>query len=1722
MKISQKLFLGFVAIALLIVFIGFLYINASQKALQKSIGENSLILAQEVLDKIDRSIYYRIERWKAYAMSNPRLNQTVLFSNQEFEKLDNIQAYINQKDKEWVSAQKGELTPFMQEIIVNNKLSERLRKRAAFYKDRYGYNVFPEIYVANKYGVVIASTGRTSDYWQADEQWYQKAISEKEFWVGEVEYDESSDAYAMDIVVKLYEGTEFIGIFKAVLNLEEMINIIKAEAKNLSTEIKLITEDGKILYSTEEFKIFENIPDKLLSCFKHDESISYHEHLQYLVMEGDKPGEGEELFAHAHSRGFKDYKGLGWILITEHKTKEIFAPVIKLKSNLLASLLAVTILALLMGFFISRGITKPLKKLKDAAVKVGKGELDIRLEIASRNEIGELADLFNKMSKNLHKITVSRDALAQEVAKRKKAVEASKLAYAELNQIFDSAADGMRVIDKDFNVLRVNRTFLNISGASKAEAEGKKCYDVFCSTICHTPDCTLNMLLGGKEYVEFDVEKERTDGTKVPCILTATPFRARGKLLGIIESFKDVSERKQAEVKIKQLSDIVEQSMEGIASANLDGILQYANTSWVNMHGYKTGDELIGKHLSIFHTEDQLKTDVIPHIAEVKSRGYSSREIGHTRKDGSIFPGAMSVSLLEDEQGVPIGINAFMVDITERKQAEEALRENEEKFRAFWETANDSMNITDKDGFFTDVNEATVKILGYSKEELIGMHVSRVLKNKANFEPKMEELIRTGKISLEVSWITKNGEEVYGELMVVAIYDEDGKYAGGRGIFRDLTERKQVDEEQKKYTAELELTRAEIEKQNWLKTGQTELNNMMRGEQDIETLSKNTISYLAKYLNAQIGAFYIADDKENVLRLFGSYAYQKPKNLSKEFKFGEGLVGQAALEKESITLNNCPDDYIRINSGLGDAVPRNIIVFPCLHNNIVQGLVELGSFKEFSDLDLSFLDLVSDGIAIAVNSAQSRNQMATLLEQTQKQAEELQAQQEELRQTNKELEEQTQLLEEQKEDIQKKNVQLQKAQKLIEEKARDHELTSMYKSEFLANMSHELRTPLNSILLLSKILSDNKDANLIEKQVELADTIYSSGSDLLALINEILDLSKLEAGKIKINLSELNLGDFKERMIRYFGHLAEEKGVNFRIQVEEGVPIHIRTDPQRLEQIVKNILSNAFKFTFQGSVTLNICRPDKQVDLSKSGLRPEKTIAFSVSDTGIGIPKEKKKLIFEAFQQIDGTTSRKYGGTGLGLSISRELANLLGGEIQLESEEGKGSTFTLYLPETAAEGQQVKEIEPLLTMVVSAAEPANVQAIESAAPSASLEGIKDDRKNIRAEDKSILIIEDDPKFTKILRDLSREKGFKVLAARDGETGYHLADYYKPSAIILDIRLPGIDGWAVMSRLKNNPDTRHIPLHFISVFDKKLDAMKMGAIGFLTKPVSMEMLEQGFEKIERIISKPVKNLLVVEDDEIQRKAITELIGNGGVLITSVSTGEVAYDRVTSGKFDCMILNIDLSDMSGVELISRIGNNEDLLDLPIIIYTGRELTKQEKITLDEYAEKIIIKRAKSAERLLDEATLFLHHVEANLPEEKRKILRMIHDKEAILKDKKILLVDDDMRNIFALTNILEEKGMQVLVGKNGKEGLERLNKNPDVDMVLMDIMMPEMDGYEAIREIRKQERFRKLPIVALTAKAMKGDRAKCIEAGASDYLAKPVDTEKLFSMLRVWLY
>ena len=962
-------------------------------------------------------------------------------------------------------------------------------------------------------------------------------------------------------------------------------------------------------------------------------------------------------------------------------------------------------------------------------------------------------------------------------------------------------------------------------------------------------------------------------------------------------------------------------------------------------------------------------------------------------------------------------------------------------------------------------------------------------------------------------------------------------------------------------TVALREATAENEKQSWLKTGLNDLYDRMRGEQDLIELVQNVISFLTDYLDTQVGAFFL-NDEEKMLKMVGSYAYTRRKNLSNEYAVGEGLVGQAALEKKNILITGVPDDYVKINSGLGEAVPRNLLVVPAIYEGEVKAVIELGSFHEFTDDKIDFLNQAAASIAIAINTARSRVKLEGLLDETQRQSEELQVQQEELRQTNEELEEQTRglrdseaklqvqqeelrqtneeleeknrYLEKQHDDIRKKNEELEYTRYLIEEKAKDLELSGKYKSEFLANMSHELRTPLNSLLILSRLLYENNESNLTEKQVEFARTIYSAGSDLLALINDILDLSKVEAGKMELAIHDVDISDLAEGIERHFRHMAEEKGLNFNVELSGGIPSYIRTDRQRVEQILKNLLSNAIKFTSKGSIVLKIGRPEPGTELLRSGLDLENSIAFSITDTGIGIAADKQKLIFEAFQQADGTTSRQYGGTGLGLSISRELAKYLGGEIQLRSQEDVGSNFTIYLPEMSqTESDKVprrgqKDLTSKMQFQLELTEQKDLreqktqsfvaQKLEQPTPLKS----EDQGQEILASDRSVLIVEDDSRFAAILVELAKGKGFNVFSAEDGETGLQYAVKYKPSAIILDVGLPGIDGWTVMERLKDSPETRHIPVHFISAYDSGLDAMRMGAIGYLTKPVTMEVLDGAFNKIESIVSKNVKKLLVVEDDEMQQRSILELIGDGDVMTTAVGSGSEAFELLKTDSFDCVVLDLGLQDMSGFDLLEKIRSDKTISHIPVIVYTGKDLTKEEDARLREHAESIIIKGVKSPERLLDETTLFLHRVEANLSEDRQKMLKMIHNRETIFQDKKVLLVDDDMRNVFALLNVLEEKGMKVLVGRNGKEGITLLNDNPDADIVLMDIMMPEMDGYEAMRQIRKQDKFRNLPIIALTAKAMVGDRSKCIEAGASDYLSKPIDTDKLLSLLRVWLY
>ena len=966
--------------------------------------------------------------------------------------------------------------------------------------------------------------------------------------------------------------------------------------------------------------------------------------------------------------------------------------------------------------------------------------------------------------------------------------------------------------------------------------------------------------------------------------------------------------------------------------------------------------------------------------------------------------------------------------------------------------------------------------------------------------------------------------------------------------------------------------------QDWLKTGQNQLNDQMSGDQNRVELTHNIVSFLTLYLEAQVGVCYLVEgtvEYKQSMKLIASYTQTRRKNLAEEFKFSEGLVERAAKELNSILIN--------IEAGLeAETVPPHVVVIPFLYENVIKGVIVLGSLDKWTEIQLEFLHQVMPSVGIAVNSVESRSKMQELLQQMQVQSEELQNQQQALQQTNEELqsqseelqtqteelqsqqeelqqsndalEERTNTLESQKYEIQHKNLalektraEMEKAQIAIKRKAEELELASKYKSEFLANMSHELRTPLNSLLILAQLLENNKTGNLTAKQVEYAQTIHSAGSDLLSLINEILDLSKVEAGKIEVHIENVSLADLIATFEQKFRHVAEEKALDFQIKRADDLPAALQTDGQRLQQIINNLLSNALKFTSEGEVRLEIQYSSEKSSLFQpeqlpshsprtSGegenlLAPAKIIAFSVTDTGIGIAKDKQPVIFEAFQQADGTTSRRFGGTGLGLSISRQLARLLGGELHLHSEEGQGSTFTLYLPEkfeqkTAKHSELPSSEDPIIRSqpdeVITAITSHQVSQEESANTTETLPPIVDDRNNLTPENKIILIIEDDRKFSHLLRDLAQEKAFKCLVAEDGQTGLQLADEYQPNAIILDVGLPLLDGWMVMDRLKDNPATRHIPVHFISGADQSLTAKKMGAIGYLHKPVSLEQLGDTFKNIEQFLTRTVKNMLVIIDSEPRQQKILELVGGENIQIKLAMTKSEAFQQLQMVTFDCIILDMDIEQSSGSQLLEQMQQEKELCQMPVIIYAERDLTSSEETILLQCSEHIPVKSVHSRERLLDEATLFLHQLEAKLPVDKRNMLRMVHDKEAILKQKKVLIVDDDVRNLFALATVLEDHDMEALCTKNGKEGLKALEEHNNIALVLMDIMMPEMDGYETLREIRKQPGYRQLPIIALTAKAMKGDKAKCIKAGANDYLSKPVDTDKLISLMRVWLY
>jgi CheY-like chemotaxis protein len=913
------------------------------------------------------------------------------------------------------------------------------------------------------------------------------------------------------------------------------------------------------------------------------------------------------------------------------------------------------------------------------------------------------------------------------------------------------------------------------------------------------------------------------------------------------------------------------------------------------------------------------------------------------------------------------------------------------------------------------------------------------------------------------------------------------------------------------------------QEQDWLKTNLAKFTRMLQGQRDLVTVGQMLLTELAPLVNAQQGTVYqmLTEATELSTRpalwLLASYAQRE--GQPSRIEVGQGLVGQCALEKQRILLTRVPESYTRIHSSLGAACPANVVVLPVLFEGETKAVVELASLQAFTQTHLTFLEQLTQSIGVVFNTIEATMRTENLLQQSQQLTIELQTRQTELQQTNEELASKAKQLAEQNVEVERKNKEVEQARRALEEKAAELALTSKYKSEFLANMSHELRTPLNSILILGQQLAENGGGNLSGKQVEFARNIHSAGTDLLTLINDILDLSKIESGTVTVEAEEVSFASIRDSVDRTFHHLAESKGLAFHVEIERSLPRTLTSDAKRLQQILKNLLSNAFKFTSQGMVSMRV-RP------ASSGWSPEhpvlrfapSIIAIDVADTGIGIAPEKQKLIFEAFQQADAGTSRKYGGTGLGLAISRELASLLGGEIRLASVPGQGSTFTLYLPLTYTGPAVAAVIHPRTPRAT--AEPASTTTPVLAV--AQEDVVRDDREDVREGDAVLLVVDDDPHYARVLLGLARDNGFKGIVATRGQSAIALARQYRPTAITLDVFLPDMLGWTVLNNLKLDPSTRHIPVQMLSIEEERQHGLSHGAFSYLVKPATIDELRKAFARIRDYVAPHRRRLLVVEDDDIERGGIVELLAHDDIEIDAVATGRDAVNALSASPYDCCVVDLRLPDMSGFDLLDRIQGDEALRDVPIVVFTGKDLSADEQARLRAAAKSVVLKDVQSPERLFDETALFLHRVVADLPESKRRLLERLHGGNEVLRGRQVLVVDDDARNIFALTTVLENHEMEVVSATNGRQAIELVHATPGLSVVLMDIMMPDMDGYETMRQIRRHPGFRTLPILALTAKAMKGDREKCLQAGASDYIAKPVNTDQLMSLLRVWLY
>ena len=1107
----------------------------------------------------------------------------------------------------------------------------------------------------------------------------------------------------------------------------------------------------------------------------------------------------------------------------------------------------------------------------------------------------------------------------------------------------------------------------------------------------------------------------------------------------------------------------------------------------------------------------------------------------------------------------------------QQKQREAALQAAQDMQRSVTETAVDGIITINTRRQILFFNRAAEELFGYSAEEVLGRNINIVV--PAPWKSQHDRYVQQY-LEGKPAGVMGSGRHVKGlrkDGSVFPLFLSLGTFSiGGEqyftGIVRDTTEEERVKQD-------LKDTVAEMEQQAWSKTHSGQILNGLQGVATVQECAQLVISGLAPLLGAGYAAFYALDQREGhgtdarrSLALLGTYGMEERRHAKNSIEFGEGLVGQCALEQTPIRLTDVPADYVRVQSGVGQSAPLNIYVVPILHEQEVMGVMEFAVFKPLDDRQQDLLNTLVGSLGVILDSNSRRQITEELLDRSEKLREELKRRQDEISSANESLLKQTESLEQQKRHIETKNQQIEDAMTRVQQQAEEIEQASKYKSEFLANMSHELRTPLNSLLILSKSLMDNREGNLTDEQVESSRVIYDGGQDLLRLINDILDLSKVEAGMLQVQWEPVRLADTVRSIERQLEHLAANKHIEFTCRISDALPNEVITDGLRLEQILKNLLSNAIKFTEAGSVTLELEEVPSDTVLRRQGLRPGNTIALSVIDTGIGIPEDKQQAIFHAFQQADGSTTRCYGGTGLGLTISRQLAHLLGGEIHVHSVPGEGSTFTLFIPKqkpaaadpanTGASSPAVgngfddatQRLKPSLQTVQAArreskgaGQPAPVEEAgdherppvpvqadrnsndHSGLPDADQSGIvTDDRRGIRPGDKTVLLIEDDEVLVKVLLKQIRQRGYKCLVAGDGVTGLQLADEYSPSCILLDLMIPFIDGFDFLRLLKDDLATRHIPVCTISAHDPDTMPQKLGAINHIAKPIAPEDLDRIFEQFEHVLSATTNTLLVVEDNDDTQVAIATLLKSDNLEIVQAMSAEEACELVADRRFDCIVCDLKLPGISGIELIGRLQQYENFQTTPVIVYTGRGLQGDDCTILNRYAVRVVMKASGAPAMLLDAVSLFLHRGDKSLEESQREAIRSLHGPNETLQGRNVLVVDDDVRNAFAMSKTLGDAGLNVTIADNGELGLEKLNSDPSIDIVLMDIMMPVLNGYDAISRIREQDRFQTLPIIALTAKGMSEDRDKAIAVGANDYLTKPVDIDRLLAMMKMWLH